>query len=532
MGSCDTISTDEVWTTNATGQVNTNFNLSGAGITFAMWEWKGGVKETHQEFGGRATNFTGVAYYHPNAVAACMMGGGVTNNAHGSAYEANLHAYKLSLNTLEELAEVANEGVIRFSNHSYKTYLTISGFGAYTLDDEVRDDLVYKACYHLPVFGAGNEGWDKFKDIRPYRYNTLACGNAKNVLGVGAVEELEEGYSAASNVVMATYSSWGPTADGRIKPDLVACGDSGLVPATNSITSYQHGDVGTSFAAPTVTGSLGLLQELHERLYGTNGTPLLASTYKGLAIHTADEAGDDPGPDYRFGWGLMNTHSAAQLMAENAQWNSKPFIKEIMLPSREYSSFSVEADTNLPLRVTICWSDPPGSTLINDIDLRIIDPSGQTNFPWVLNSTYHPIDHRADPATKEDNTIDNVEQVEVTNTVAGTYTVLINHKEGDDLVNSDGEIDGQEISVILSGLLPENIDPNIGFSLTTNGFPRVEIPDIIGSVYKISQTYNLPHVDWVPASNSPLTVLRQQTEWIDPDGSTKPVQFYKIEQTK
>lgn len=331
-------------------------------------------------------------------------------------------------------------------------------------------------------------------------------------------------------MMMTSYSSWGPTADGRIKPDLVACGDTGWVPATNSLTLYhQAGDEGTSYAAPAVTGSLGLLQELYERLYGTNGIPLLASTYKGLAIHTADETGDDPGPDYRFGWGLMNTHSAAQLMVDNAQWNSKPFIKEITLPSGEYSSFSVEADTNLPLRVTICWSDPPGATLINDIDLRIIDPSGlQTNYPWVLNPTYG---FRADPAIKDDNTVDNVEQVEVTNTVAGAYTVLINHKEGDDLVNSGGEIDGQEVSIILSGLLPENIDPDIALSFTTNGYPCVKITDAVGSMYEIEHANDLLYSEWHEVPE--LSVLRmQQAEWIDPNGSTNPSRFYRIEQTK
>lgn len=325
-------------------------------------------------------------------------------------------------------------------------------------------------------------------------------------------------------MVMTSYSSWGPTDDGRIKPDLVASGYAGWVPETSTDTYYEIRDdytEGTSFAAPAVTGSLGLLQELHERIHGTNA-PLFASTYKGLAIHTADEAGDAPGPDYRFGWGVMNTHSAAQLMADNAEWNSNPFIKEVMLPDGEVVCFPVEADTNLPLRVTICWSDPPGSTLQNDIDLRVIGPAGQTNFPWVLNDAEG---HRGDPAIKSDNSIDNVEQVEITNTVAGAYTVLINHKGT--LVEG-----GQEVSIILSGLIPENVDPDIVFAFTTNGFPRLSVPDVIGSVYEISRTVNLPYVPWTEVKESPLSVLHLQTEWIDPDGSTNPIRFYKIEQIR
>lgn len=291
------------------------------------------------------------------------------------------------------------------------------------------------------------------------------------------------------------------------------------------------------YSAPAVTGSLGLLQELHERLSGTNGVPLLASTYKGLVIHTADEAGDAPGPDYSFGWGVINTHSAATLMAENAQWNSRPFIKEILLPDGEEIAFTVEADTNQPLRITICWSDPPyiqssGVTLINDLDLRVIDPSGQvTNCPWVLNPSDEPIDHRGDAADTGDNTLDNVEQVVITNSIEGAYSIVINHKGN--LVNNTGAIDGQEVSVILSGIMPENIDRGAGFFITTNGLPRISITNWIGSIYEISRREDLVHDPvWVEVDESPLNIIHSTAEWIDYGGSTNDIQFYSIEQVR
>lgn len=336
------------------------------------------------------------------------------------------------------------------------------------------------------------------------------------------------GYAGAESVEMIWYSSWEPTADGRIKPDLVASGFPGWVPSSNAgYYDYEEGQYGgTSFAAPAVAGSLALLQEMHERLSGTNGIPLLASTYKGLAIHTADEAGGAPGPDYRFGWGLMNTHAAASLMVSNAAWNSSPFIKEITLPEGEVSFFSFNADTNQLLRVTICWSDPPNSTLINDIDPRVVDPLGQTNYPWVLNPVY-PLQ----AATRNDNFRDNVEQVVVDNTVTGSYTVVVCHK-------GDLEADAQEISIVLGGNIPENfvpvnpIDPLFRFSINTNGYPQFEWIGMLGDVYEILATPNLLYLPWAEVPDSPISIITTNTVWIDPAVTTNSVRFYRINQTE
>lgn len=554
MGACDSISTDEVWGTNAVnaaGYVNTNFHLSGNGVTLAMWE-TGGVMEDHQEFIGRVEEHLQVPpgqdpYFHANTVGAILIGAGVTNGSHGMAPKASLHVYSYTDGHLPMLTEVANYGVIseaspspttnavRFSNHSYRTHKdTVSAHGYYTPNDKKRDALVYSAYWHLPVWAVGNDR-DAYED-----YDSLNAGISKNVMGVGAIEKLAHGYTASSNVVLVSISGCGPTDDGRIKPDLVADGAAGgHIPDFDGGTDdyYYYNGYATSYAAPAVTGSLALLQELHERLNGTD-SPLWASTYKGLAIHTADEAGNAPGPDYRFGWGVMNTLSAATLLAENAQWNSKPFIKEVVLPDGEFVCFPVQADTNQSLRVTICWSDPPVTnqvyetgptikTLVNDIDLRIIGSSGQTNYPWVLNPTNG---YRANPAVMGDNTVDNVEQVEVTNTVAETYTVLINHK--DVLLNDDGDIDGQELSIILSGVIAEDIDPSVVYSISTNGIPRLDFTNAIGSVYEVARLDDLVNSTWTDVPESPLSILRPAEEWSDAGISTNTTQFYKYKQVR
>src|SRR5690606_3289267 len=80
-------------------------------------------------------------------------------------------------------------------------------------------------------------------------------------------------------------------------------------------SNFAYGTMsGTSMASPSVAGGAILLQQHYNDL---NQEFMLASTLKGLIIHTADEAGTAPGPDYRFGWGLMNTERAAEVISAN-----------------------------------------------------------------------------------------------------------------------------------------------------------------------------------------------------------------------
>ena len=430
----DTISTDEVWPSSTN-----NFNLSGASITLGVWEG-GAVLSSHQEFRScisypdDAANLYGISS-HATAVAGTMIAAGTYNTAaKGMSYEANLYSYHWD-DYLADLA-AASTNEVYISNHSWgwtrgwswnssKSIWYWYGnpdvspiedykFGLYDEQARERDEFVYTAVFCLPVWSAGNDRNDA-SSTQPINHIVWKTGQnseltrnedgfdngfdtigsrktAKNILTVGAVRDIVGGYSESNDVVMSSFSGFGPTDDGRIKPDIVANGV-GLTTLYGTSDSAYTNYSGTSFSAPTVSGSLGLLQQLQAQLHGTNDL-LLASTYKGLLIHTADEAGSSGGPDYRFGWGLMNTLTAAQLMSTNATYNSKPHIKEVILPDGEQIEFQVAvADTGMPLRVTLCWTDPPGPlppqneldptnrVLVNDLDLRLIDPIGTTNFP-------------------------------------------------------------------------------------------------------------------------------------------------------
>jgi hypothetical protein len=256
---------------------------------------------------------------------------------------------------------------------------------------------------------------------------------AKNILTVGAVEALTGGYNQPADVRIAGFSSWGPTDDGRIKPDLVANGVAVFSPGGASDSAYTTLN-GTSMATPNVAGTLVLLQEYYAGLH--DGAFIRAATLKGLAIHAADEAGTAPGPDYAHGWGLLNAQRAAQVIAGNGQGH---LLAERTLVQGDSYALPVVASGRGPLVVTISWSDPPGPALVpstanlnnrsprlvNDLDVRVVD-AVDTYQPWTLNP-----EAPQSPAAAGDNTRDNVEQIVVANPVPGrTYTMRITHKGG------------------------------------------------------------------------------------------------------
>jgi hypothetical protein len=480
------ISSDRVYAGGPLG-----FALSGAGVTLAVWDG-GSVRTTHQEFGGRATQMDATSSLsdHATHVSGTMIAGGVKAQARGMAYAASLKAHDWN-NDLGEMTSRALEGV-QVSNHSYSSITgwiynyrrdgrwvwfgntgdnspEDRGFGLYDSRAREWDQLVHTAEYYLPVKSAGNDrgqgpskqptqhweyqnGWKLVNGSRDLDggasgYDCISTyGNAKNIMTVGAVEDIPGGYSTASDVRMTSFSGWGPADDGRIKPDIVANGTSLYSSVRSSNAAYATSS-GTSMSSPSVAGSIGLLLEHQRSLHGD--TRLRASTIKGLILHTADEAGPAPGPDYMHGWGLMNTGSAAKLMQQDADGSTSSIIREETLQQNGNLEFQVYSPGRGPMKVTICWTDPAGPVqpgqvdptdrvLVNDLDLRIIDPLSATHLPWLLDPA-----NPAEPAARGDNIADNVEQVFIASPAEGFYTVRITHK---------GSLQGQQqlVSIIAS----------------------------------------------------------------------------------
>lgn len=455
----------------------------------------GSARTTHQEFGGRVVSVDGAGISsHATHVAGTMIGAGVNANARGMSYQASLRSFDWNSNTSEMASEAATG--YQVSNHSYGNvtgwyhngsdwywYGNVShsnsedsNFGYYNSTARSWDNVCYNAPYFLPVKSAGNDRndgpttqpagfyWDgnswepntisRPKDGGADGYDTISTyGNAKNIMTVGAVNDVVGGYAGPSSVVMSSFSGYGPVDDGRIKPDIVGNGVSLTSSTSGSDTSYGSSS-GTSMSSPNVAGSLGLLIQHYSDTHA--GGLMRAATIKGLALHTADECGSFDGPDYRFGWGLLNVQTAAQVISDDVALADS--MQEEVLNNGATYTHSVYSDGSGPLKVTICWTDPRGTvppssldpanpTLVNDLDLRV--SNGTTYMPWKLDKN-----NPANAATTGDNSVDNVEQVLIKTPAAGFYDITVTHKGTlqDGLQAFSMIITGHENPVAVTGL--------------------------------------------------------------------------------
>ena len=478
----NTTRANQLWPGGSSG-----LNLSGssASVKNKLAVWDGGkILATHVELVNRVTqkDNSSVLSDHGTHVTGTMIAGGVNPSAKGMAYGLQgIIAYDFTGDKPEIAAEASN---LLISNHSYGT---ITGwnynssqsrwefygrstdnedykFGYYSNDTQLLDSIAYNAPYYLYVKSAGNSRNQNGPAVgQPFfRYNasnSMAAagnrpdgisnndgyeiiswdGNAKNILTVGAVNGISSIYSRPEDVIMSSFSCWGPTDDGRIKPDIVADGVGVLSSVSSSNTSYSSLS-GTSMASPNASGSLILLQELYARL--KNGDFLRAATIKGLAIHTASEAGSAPGPDYKFGFGLLNVEKAAAVISASVANNNSASSEHLMYENvfnATTTSFStsVIASGKGQLKATISWTDPKGNVelvnvlndrtpkLVNDLDVRITTNGGAKVYkPWVMI----PSSPSSDPSPG-DNVLDNVEVVDVDSTIPGqSYTVTVTYK--------------------------------------------------------------------------------------------------------
>lgn len=430
FGSSRTSRADKLYSGGSLG-----INIQGQDMTAYIWDG-GAARSTHVEFPNNKVIIADDASIdnHATHVTGTVVAQGVNSSLRGIAFDASAVSYNWT-NDYSEMTTEAATGML-VSNHSYwigsnsNTWM----YGSY--DNRARgfDQIAVAAPYYLGVTAAGNDRND-FSDPVLLDYLTSKGGynltrgmqNAKNFLTVGAVNQVVE-YTGSDSVVMSNFSSWGPTDDGRIKPDIVAKGVS--VRSTISSSDTANGVLqGTSMASPAVAGSAILLQQLNFSLFDAY---MRAATLKGLILHTASEAGIYDGPDYEYGWGLINTEKAASVLL--SKQNGMAIVDELLLTNSNTYSVAVQANGPNPLNVSISWTDPAGVAnttsqidpsnlnLINDLDLRVTKGT-EVYFPWTLN----PANPSDEAIRTIDNFRDNFEKVQIDN-ANGIYNVTVSHK--------------------------------------------------------------------------------------------------------
>lgn len=323
----------------------------------------------------------------------------------------------------------------------------MNGDGSYNTSSRELDDFVWKHRDCVICFSAGNDGSDNDANGRVNERSNTPPGTAKNCITVGASENLRPAVNETygdwwpqdfpANPIksdkmaddadgMVAFSSRGPTADGRIKPDVVAPGtfilstrsrattDQGWAPSNDPLYFFMGG---TSMATPLVAGCVALIREFLIKNRGIQKPS--AALVKALLINGAEnldgqyvptESGRVP--NHSEGFGRVDMAATVGPFREGLQLTLKD--EKTALEGGEEEKLTVPVTkAGMDLKVTLVWSDPPGEALQNDLDLIVRAANGRERH-GNMTATSRKFDR-----------VNNVEQVTWNNLPVGNVDIVV-----------------------------------------------------------------------------------------------------------
>ena len=426
---------DSAWAQGLTGQSQI-VGMADTGLD------SGDSRAIHQDFLGAVKSGYAVGMYgktwadpmgHGTHVAGSVLGRGTTSGGllKGGAYSAQMVAQGMwspilnNLSVPSNLAGMFNQAYADGARIHTNSWGAAANFGAYEKMAITVDEVMFAKEDFLILFAAGNSGTDKNRDGRIDGNSIGTPGTAKNALTVGASENLlstggiqrkigelkpapenwavapisESKLSDDFNGI-AMFSSRGPTADGRTKPDIVAPGTNILSvrsqqPKAEVLWGAYNQDYvysgGTSMACPlTAAGAAVARQFLIEKMAQVKPSAALVKAY---LLHSAAEM--FPGqygavgvaggqelltlrPNNDEGYGRVNMAQVVGLAQNGALLVFDSAGVET--GKTEIKKFTVTKGGHLT--VNIVWTDAPGSAnaskaLVNDLDLEVTLPDGK-----------------------------------------------------------------------------------------------------------------------------------------------------------
>jgi len=336
--------------------------------------------------------------------------------------------------SLAKMVDMMYRDGARISSNSWG-----SNDNSYTADCQTYDSLVRDSQASVSanqemtiVFSAGNSGPGG---------HLSSPGNAKNVITVGASENLRPGMdgckidsSGADDMnSLISFSSGGPSTDGRVKPDIVAPGThvtgarsqasgytgSGVCgPDYPAGQSYYTWSSGTSHSCPAVAGGAAIIRQFFEQSTGHAPSPAMIKAYlSNSASYMTGALTGDTLPSNNQGWGLMS-------LARSLDGVPRMLIDQDQVLSSTGQVITLHgkvSDPSKPFRVTLAWTDAPGnlvaSPVVNDLDLQV-DIGGKTylgnHFSGAVSVEGGTADH-----------LDNLEGVWAPQGSSGDFTIRV-----------------------------------------------------------------------------------------------------------
>ncbi|MEM3444862.1 MAG: S8 family serine peptidase [Thermoplasmata archaeon] len=366
---------------------------------------------------------------------------GLNINYSGIAPEAKLvfqkiasdSGYLLGTGSLQQFLEDAYTYGARVHHNSWGSS---QNFGAYDDMAVTVDTVMWQHKDYLVSFSAGNSG--------PSLDTIGSPATAKNCLSVGASKNARPEFGGGSQgaddpTELAGFSSRGPTDDNRIKPDIVSPGTY-ILSTMSSVETWgiewasepypimhnYHTSKpaycfmgGTSMSGPITAGAALLVRQYFTDIRGISPS---AALVKATLINGAIDMGYGY-PSNHQGWGRTNLR--------NSLFPEPPRIVEyvdetngLTTGTQQTYTYNV-VDSSVPLKITLVWTDYPGSqnanpAIVNNLDLEVVAPDGTT---YYRGNQFENNWSKPNPATVDAR--NNVENVFIKNPAAGTWTVRV-----------------------------------------------------------------------------------------------------------
>jgi hypothetical protein len=347
-----------------------------------------------------------------------------------------------------------------------------NSWGATNSDYDRKARMVDTFMWNYPdmviAFANGNGG----PCSEGMKHNTGSPATAKNLLSVG----MTEGYPNQHNV--SCGSSPGPTADGRMKPTVLAFGSGKS--AWSSGNPYDEFNIssegwfgGSSYATPLTSGMAAIVRQYFEEGWYPGGTPLAGNGFSPSAAlvkamittsgqemtgNNSDMLDEGLWPNDSQGWGRPLLDDVLYFPGERRKITVRDGETIDYTGQQKNYSFIVKSGAE-PLKISLVWTDHPASflsfqALVNDLNLLVIDPLGNEYKGNVFWTYADSTPGESKPNSGVYDASNPVEGVVVKNPVPGEWTLRVT---GYDVPKAP-----QPFAFVVNGIVKQSYYPPIG----------------------------------------------------------------------